>query len=449
MEDLRRRQSELLNRQTPNVSRIVTLSSSMMLLELRNNMFKEFFANTQACPSASLSYWPPNTKELATGISTPPVMLTHDGYVSYFYRHFELHKGTNLFVTFNHQSDPINTSQVAENLFPFTTPKQPITKPPHLLNRFSGPRPPASGLSPPSTAASKIPGFSLFPDDYLLGGSPSKPSNTTTSPHSAPSKIRRFSLIDETVLCSDDILEEMFKEYSDNIPDSWKTEADEEEVIGPDSSLPPGFEKVQPRGYDHDFWEPFIEKHLGGSDAEQVMAGINVPKTAPHIIHSGDAFNHTVTPPGEQPTNWKPDPEDPTSHHHNFPHVYPNPMETPTPQSVPSTSTHHRKYPHGQPATFSAGVHPHKLLSNRGLGIIANFYFAVHCIFIANVVHVYINMIGHMGGTDLYTWTTIYLFKSPGISTMSSCELASTTPNKEAIDLHILLRNMHGTPPVL
>ncbi|CAN6984733.1 unnamed protein product [Brassica oleracea var. botrytis] len=128
------------------MSRIVTLSPSMTLLELKNNMFKEFFANTQACPSASLSYWPPNTKELVTGISTPPVMLTHDGYVSYFYRHFELHKGMNLFVTFNHQSDPINTGQVAENFFPFTTPKQPITKPPHLLNRFSGPRPPASGL---------------------------------------------------------------------------------------------------------------------------------------------------------------------------------------------------------------------------------------------------------------------------------------------------------------
>ncbi|KAH0893380.1 hypothetical protein HID58_055809 [Brassica napus] len=159
------------------MSRIVTLSPSMTLLELKNNMFKEFFANTQACPSASLSYWPPNTKELVTGISTPPVMLTHDG--------------------------------------------------------------------------------------------PSKPSNTTTSPNSAPSKIRRFLLIDETVLCSDDMLEEMFKEDSDNISDSWKNEADEEEVIGPDSSLPPGFEEVQPRGYDHDFWEPLIEKHLGGSDAEQ------------------------------------------------------------------------------------------------------------------------------------------------------------------------------------
>ncbi|CAG7888276.1 unnamed protein product [Brassica rapa] len=121
------------------MSRILTLSPSMTLLELQNNVLDEFFPNTQTRPEASLSYWPPNSKELATGISTPPVMLTHDGSVSFFYRHFEVQKAMNLFVTFNHLSDPVHTSQVAENLFPFTTPDQPITKPPHLLNRYSGP----------------------------------------------------------------------------------------------------------------------------------------------------------------------------------------------------------------------------------------------------------------------------------------------------------------------
>ncbi|CAN6995708.1 unnamed protein product, partial [Brassica rapa subsp. trilocularis] len=121
------------------------------------------------------------------------------------------------------------------------------------------------------------------------------------------------------------MLEEMFKADSDNLPDSWQIDAEEEEVSGPDSPLPPGFEEVQPRGYDHDFWDPLIAKHLGGSDAEQ------------------------------QPTNQKPDPEDPTSHHHSFPHVYPNPMDTRTPQSVPSL---HRRYPYGQTATPSAGEQP-------------------------------------------------------------------------------------------
>ena len=113
------------------MSRIVTLSPSMTLLELQNNVLNEFFPNKQTRQEASLSYWPPNSKELATGISTPPVILTHDGSVCFFYRHFELQRGMNLFVTFKQQSEPINTSQVDENLFPFTTPKQPITKPPY------------------------------------------------------------------------------------------------------------------------------------------------------------------------------------------------------------------------------------------------------------------------------------------------------------------------------
>uniref|UniRef100_A0A0D3AY89 C2 domain-containing protein n=1 Tax=Brassica oleracea var. oleracea TaxID=109376 RepID=A0A0D3AY89_BRAOL len=273
MADLRRRQLELLNRQT-QMSRIVTLCPTMMLLELQNNVFTEFFANTQARPSASLSYWPPNTKELATGISSPPVMLTHDGSVSYFYRHFELHKRMNMFVTFNHQPDPINASQVAENLFPFSTPNQPITKTHHLLNRFSGPRLHASGMSP-----------------RLLPSRPKSPdfpfSLTMTFLEAALTQLLLRSAVSHLSM------------------KRWKTEADEEEDNGPESSLPPSFEDVQPRGYDHDFWDPLIEKHLGGSDAEQVMAGIDVPKTAPHIIHytTGDAFDHTVLPSGEQPTN--------------------------------------------------------------------------------------------------------------------------------------------------
>ncbi|KAL0683939.1 hypothetical protein Bca4012_050787 [Brassica carinata] len=77
--------------------RIVPLSPTMTLLELQSNELKEFYPNTELPPSTSLRYWPPNTKELATGISTPPVMLTHDGYVLYFYRHFEAHMGMNLF----------------------------------------------------------------------------------------------------------------------------------------------------------------------------------------------------------------------------------------------------------------------------------------------------------------------------------------------------------------
>ncbi|KAF3558309.1 hypothetical protein F2Q69_00011378 [Brassica cretica] len=54
-----------------HMSRIVSLAPTTTLLDMEKNVLKEYFPNIEALPSAYLSYWPPNTKELATGISTP------------------------------------------------------------------------------------------------------------------------------------------------------------------------------------------------------------------------------------------------------------------------------------------------------------------------------------------------------------------------------------------
>ncbi|KAJ4895091.1 Uncharacterized protein Rs2_21885 [Raphanus sativus] len=152
------------------------------------------------------------------------------------------------------------------------------------------------------------------------------------------------------------MLEEMFLEDPNNIPDSWKADADAVEEN--DASLPTGFEDVQQRSYDHDFWDLLLEKHLGGSDALEVMAGINVPKTAPHIIHctTGDAFDHTVLVGGAQPTQWKPDPGDSSVHNHSFPHVYPNPMDTRSSVPAKPTAVHQTKHPAGHPSKSSPAV---------------------------------------------------------------------------------------------
>ncbi|CAN7096413.1 unnamed protein product [Brassica rapa subsp. narinosa] len=56
------------------MSRIVPVRPNMSLLELQNNVTKDFFTFTDPPPSAVLSYWSPNTKELATGLTTPPVI---------------------------------------------------------------------------------------------------------------------------------------------------------------------------------------------------------------------------------------------------------------------------------------------------------------------------------------------------------------------------------------
>lgn len=257
------------------LSRIVPVSAGMTLSESESNVTKEFFTSTETASLPVLSYWPPNTKELVTGITTPQVIMTNDASLRFFFLHLDGHLGMNLFVTF--QAKPVTqpASQVDENPLPFTTPNQPIK---HDLNQFR----------PPSTASSKIPSFSLFGDDDLLHDFPPRhpvdASNSIHSPTTFPSspkvpKINRFSLHEETLSCGDEMLDQMFKEDPDNIPDSWVFDDDEETAS--ESSQPQDTDGVPPAGYDHDFWDPLLEEHLGGSDAVEVMAGIKVPKTAP------------------------------------------------------------------------------------------------------------------------------------------------------------------------
>ncbi|CAF2055833.1 unnamed protein product, partial [Brassica napus] len=260
------------------MTRIVPLRNGIPLTELLSNVFREFFDDADVFHTVVLSYWPPNSKELATGLTTPPVMLTNDEAVSYFYQHFQANKGMNLFVTFNIQPQPHPISHVDENPLSFTTPNQPIKK---THSPYS-----SSALRHPSTAGSQIPGFSLFNDDDLNLSHVCLPIHPQNSPHvqtqstppvrspsypqscppihratavsqipgsslsthdnldqefpvvedSGPSKTNRYSLLDETLFCQDELLEKMFKEDPDNIPDSWATNEDEDTTS--DASLP-------------------------------------------------------------------------------------------------------------------------------------------------------------------------------------------------------------------
>ncbi|KAL0800314.1 hypothetical protein Bca101_055489 [Brassica carinata] len=335
-----------------HMTRIIPLHSGISLTELLSNVFKEFFDNSDTIRTVVLSYWPPNSKELATGLTTPPVMLTNDGAVSFFYQHFQATKGINLFVTFNTKSRYQHDPPAVENNLPFITPNQPIKT--NISTSSS------SVSRQPTTAASQIPGFSLFNDEeldlsqgcppvqppsyspvqplsnppvhtrscplvqspcYSPAPAPSNPPHTAAcaasglehqgfsrGQHAGSSKSQRFSLIDETLFADDDLLEKMFKEDPDNIPESWVTDDDDE--TGSDSSIPADIaDEVRPRGYDQDFWAPLINNHLGGSDAAELMAGIYVPKTKPITIEctTGDAFDHTVLVSGELPPYCKPE----------------------------------------------------------------------------------------------------------------------------------------------
>lgn len=95
------------------MSCIVYVCSSMPLLDFQNRIVKEFFSATATAPSVDLSYWPPNTKELATWLITPPVTLSH-------FMHLEAHRGMNLFVSFDTKWNNQQASHDDENLVPLT-----------------------------------------------------------------------------------------------------------------------------------------------------------------------------------------------------------------------------------------------------------------------------------------------------------------------------------------
>ncbi|KAL0723389.1 hypothetical protein Bca4012_037988 [Brassica carinata] len=100
------------------MTRIVPLRNGISLTELLSNVFKEFSHKPDIIRTAVLRYWPPNSKELATGLTTPSVMLTNDGAVSYFYQHFQTNKGMNLFVTSTLNAPPLRLAVLMRILYP-------------------------------------------------------------------------------------------------------------------------------------------------------------------------------------------------------------------------------------------------------------------------------------------------------------------------------------------
>ncbi|CAN7078155.1 unnamed protein product [Brassica oleracea var. botrytis] len=151
------------------MSRIVPIHPGVSLSELRDNVAKEFYTFTVPAPPSTLSYWPPNSKELATGLTTPPIIMTNDGAISYFLHHLAINPTMNLFVTFDAKGEQPQQSQVAENPHPLVTPNQPIN-------------PNFNPFRPLSSASSKIPSFSLFDEDELLQETPLHPTNENIPP---------------------------------------------------------------------------------------------------------------------------------------------------------------------------------------------------------------------------------------------------------------------------
>ncbi|KAH0859144.1 hypothetical protein HID58_087405 [Brassica napus] len=191
-----------------NMARMIPVHEALTIKEFKIRVFAEF-KKSETSFNIVLSYWPPDSKELATGIKPPPppVLLTSDGALRYFFSHMKVTGSLNLFATF----EIFGYGTAAPDMDGFETPRC-STK-----QRESGNKRKTVDLS------------SLIEDVEKIEERLRSESNTTGGGD-----------------CNG---------MSDGIDSDYKI--DERDV--------------RPRGYDVEFWEPLIDGDLGGSNAVEVV----------------------------------------------------------------------------------------------------------------------------------------------------------------------------------
>ncbi|KAG2330133.1 hypothetical protein Bca52824_001313 [Brassica carinata] len=103
------------------LARVVRLYDGIGLLELQESVLREFKLDGGKY-EASLTYWPPSSSELATGITTPPVLLTNDGVISFFIQHLRVKGAMNLFVRFDEVLRDEHDDNIDDTGMGFVTP---------------------------------------------------------------------------------------------------------------------------------------------------------------------------------------------------------------------------------------------------------------------------------------------------------------------------------------
>ncbi|KAG5386849.1 hypothetical protein IGI04_038319 [Brassica rapa subsp. trilocularis] len=104
------------------MGRMVEIYDGIGCKELAGNVLREFKLDEERY-GVTLSYWPPTSFELATGIRTPPVMITNHGAVKYFCDHQKVKGGMNLFAKFELKTDSVDTEVVDDSGMAFVSPE--------------------------------------------------------------------------------------------------------------------------------------------------------------------------------------------------------------------------------------------------------------------------------------------------------------------------------------
>ncbi|CAH2051600.1 unnamed protein product [Thlaspi arvense] len=225
------------------MSRIVEIREGMSILQLKVAVIKEFYPGGSDEVSAELTYWPPNSTEQVSRITTRPVLVTNYDGIKFFFKHFCITPSMNLFDSFAVDASNIGKDQINKDV-------RTTTNPPMLHEHASS-----------------------FHKSLLS---------------SRTSFAMKFCYLTPTTLSDLDD-----KEILD------KVEQAEEEFLKTGQYV----SEVRPVGYDSEFWDPLIHDPLGGSDAAEITCPASegfdakaaaMGKRKEYMCFTNDAFDHSV-----------------------------------------------------------------------------------------------------------------------------------------------------------
>lgn len=226
------------------MSRLVAIKLGIKLTELEEVVMGEFGESIGSV--AVLSYWPSHCMELATGLRTPPVLLTSDGGIGYFLKHLCVNNAMNLFVKFERLCKTSKSSVVGEDVCGYTT----------LVAERK--RRVVFGKSSNS-------GKSVFEDGFV---------NWST----AGSKAHPMEAEDEELIRYAESVEASLGVGRDETHDTesvWSEENVESDTDGGVEEDINGIE-IRPQGYDTEFWMPLLRDDFASSNAAEVIIGADV-----------------------------------------------------------------------------------------------------------------------------------------------------------------------------
>ena len=288
-----------------HMARLVPLYEGMSLRELQGNVLREFGIE-EGLFVAVLSYWPPSSLELATGIKTPPVLLTSDEALRYFLQHLRVKGGMNLFVRFERSST--ENDFVDDSGMGFVTPATCKPKGSSKLSSCATRKtqtfvwPATSKLSsystqkkaPFVTPESCKPKVSSGSSSHCIGTTEGPRDARKEAPEETPNArvvnleevefVREVERVEEVINCGSAFRQEEVLSGS-NVGEDAVDDRD-----------------VRPRGYDKEFWSPLLKDDFWGSNAVNVI--YNEDEIVEDLIKNSGGRSNVKTGPGDDEHPW-------------------------------------------------------------------------------------------------------------------------------------------------